>query len=332
MSSNDRRLTPKIKGGRDIRQYSWAILLGTIYLFVLLLNGLDEFIRSGFDLDFMFTPEWGYKVFRVLLSNILVFLGTFLYLVMKAMNEREEIIKKRKQVDEYADKHIDPVTFDPFFINFEQKRKIKYYKRDMETQLEKLENKAKIEDIELWDRAYKNMDENGEIIDKHLNKEFAKNKFCQRKRKMLRQLEPEFIEKHVPYMDIPYGAISKSFVTNGYNKPFTKHDEYYVETNSKKLFRDLGPKFMIMAGWLIAGESLVLDFVMADSLAIAMFNMMIKILPLLAQIYFAFSYCESYIKEKILVDFKKRLDIITLYLSHIKQNKEGVVTNAQQER
>lgn len=314
---------PKLKGKLDPRKTWRFMLLATVYIFVLLINGLDEFLRSGFAVDFMFSPEWWYRVFRVLTSNIFIFVGTLLYLLDLALRTREDIIAKKNEVKIAVDKYIDPVTFDPFYLGFERERKINYYKRAMEAKLEKLESRAKMEDLALWNKQEKNVDEHGKIIDKEIDTQFNENKFCKKKKVLLTQLTDEFIQQHINYMKVPYRPNSKSFVTNGYNKPHAMYDEYAVEPRRSKLFWDLMPKFLVMAGFLIAGESVVVEFMMADSLLASFFNMLMKITPLMLQVYFAFAYCDAYIDEKVMVDFRKRLDIITLYLASLKKGAEA---------
>ena len=320
MSSSDTVRTPRVKGSP--RKHARITLLIFIYVGILFINGLDEFLKSGFDLEFMFTSQWYSKVTRVLFSNILIFIGTFLHLLDSALQNRQDIITERGRLDAIASTRLDPVTFDPFFIKFERQRKIKFYKRAMETRLEKLENKAKLTDMELWRKQQKNYDSDGNIVDHDINDQFLNNKFCQKKQTILKQLKPEFIESHIGYMRVGYRPNSKSFVTNGYNKPSTKYDDYAIEPRSLKLLYDLGPKFLILAGALIILESIIVEFVMLDSWIVAFWNMIIKVVPLLIQIYFAWSYRDIYIKEKIMVDLKKRSDIMTLYLASI--NKKGV--------
>lgn len=323
MSSPNSTPIPKIKGGFDPRKTWRLMLLLSVYLFVLLLNGLDEFLRSGFDVNFMFTAEWWYRVFRVLTSNIFIFVGTFMYLLDLAMRTRKNITDKKKQVEDAVEKYVDPVTFDPFHLKFERTRKLNYYKRAVEARLEKLESKATMEDLTIWGKQQKNYDQDGKIIDEDLQKVFDKNKFCQKKQVILGQLEPEFIQQHIEYMKVPYRPNSKTFVTNGYNKPSAKYDEYAVEPRFSKLMWDLLPKFLIMMGFLVAAESIVVEFMMTDSLTASFFNMIIKIMPLVLQVYFAFAYCEAYIAEKIMVDFRKRIDLITLYVAGLKKGVES---------
>lgn len=311
---------PHFRYSLTFHRYWRLSLLITIYLLVLLLNGLDEFLRSGFDVNFMFTPEWWYRVFRVLFSNILIFIGTFMYLLDLAVRTYEEIAEKRKQVEIAVEKHIDPVTFDPFHIAFERKRKIKYYKKVMQNRLEKLERKAKLKSLKLWQEYH-----NEEKPTPSLRRAFLRDKYCRKKITILEQLSPEFIEEKIDLMRLNYRPNSKSFITNGYNKVSNLYDEYAVETRTAKLASDLIPKFLIMAGFLIAGESIIVEFQMADSWTAALFGMALKIVPLFIQIYMAFSYRDVYIDEKIMVDFRKRLDIITLYLASLK--KKGVESN-----
>ena len=323
MSSKTNVPVPKIKGTVDVRKMWRLVLLIIVYIFVLALNGLDEFLRSGFDTDFIGSSEWWYQVFLVLTSNIFIFVGTFLYLLDLAIRKRKEIVDRKKYINDVADQKLDPTTFDPFFLNFERDRKINFYKRSMNNRLEKLEEKASMEELELWDKQQNNFDEDGNVKDPDIDKTFHDNKYCQNKQVILKQMDEDFINKHITYMKLKYRPNSKSFVTNGYNNPSNKYDDYAVEPVYSKLGWDLIPKFIIMAGFLIATESVIVEFQMTESWVAMMSSMILKIMPLMLQIYLAFAYCEAYIDEKVMVDLRKRLDIIALYLASLKKGADS---------
>lgn len=326
MSLNETKVPHFKSGGRPYRK-GWRItILVAIYVAVLLLNGLDEFIKSGFDMNFVGTGEWWYKVFRVLVSNLLIFVGTALYLIQKAMYERQDITKRKSKLELIIDNNLDSVTFDPWYLNFERDRKINYYKKELRRRINRLDDKAKMSQIKTWTSQLKNYDENGNVIDEELYEKWLSCKYCQKKNTLYEQLDNDFIEENIDYIQVPYKPNSKSFVTDGYNNPSTKYDDYAVESKGHKLFWDLFPKFALTAGFLIAGESIVVEFGVDQSLAVAGFNMVLKIMPLALQVYMAFGYADSFIDEKIIVDLRKRENIMTKYLAAINVD-EGVETN-----
>lgn len=321
MSSNDKNFTPvpKIRGGISKVRSRWKlIMLIFVYIAVLLLNGLDEFIQTGFDFEYLGTPEWWYRVFRTLFSNLLVFLGTFTYFLDYFLRNNEKYLSLSAEVEKLVSLHMDPNTFDPFFIDFERDRKIEYYKKAIDRKQEALDHKASFQDRELWFREKENVDDEGNVKDEGLHKKFLKNKYCQKKLTLQRQSTDEFINKHINYIDIDYGALSPNFVKSGYHIN-TDKDGYAVESGTSKFFRDLRAKIGIT--FIILGllESIGIGIKeSADSVEI-FYNLAKKIIPLFIQVIMAVDYAETFVKEKHVDDLQKRKDILIRYLSETKE-------------
>jgi hypothetical protein len=285
-----------------------------------MVSGLNEFVSAGFDVDVLFTGEWWWDVFRTITTNLLVLFGTLAYFLKKAWEEEPTIRDRQKEVQALVDAHLDPITFDPFLPKFNRKRKIEAYKRAMSNKLDKLEKKyyKKSISLELWAEW-----ENTPRKTKELKDRFEADKYCQEKHLILQQLTKEYIEKNIDKIELEYKPIQKTFVANGYvSTRMSKYDDYAVESGSNKMLRDLSPRIFLMFGWLIALNSVAINAIQQETRLIGLIVFLFTMLPLIIQIFIAQDYTDKFIKEKILVDFQKRKDIMINYLAYLKEGKE----------
>jgi hypothetical protein len=320
---------PDIKVRPDMTKIPWDFWgLIILYLIALLVSGLNEFVSAGFDVDVLFTGEWWWDVFRTITTNLLVLFGTLAYFLKKAWEEEPTIRDRQKEVQALVDAHLDPITFDPFLPKFNRKRKIEAYKRAMSNKLDKLEKKyyKKSVSLELWAEW-----ENTPRKTKELKDRFETDKYCQEKHLILQQLTKEYIDKNIDKIELDYKPIQKTFVANGYvSSRMSKYDDYAVESGSNKMLRDLSPRIFLMFGWLIALNSVAINAIQQETRLIGLIVFLFTMLPLIIQIFIAQDYTDKFIKEKILVDFQKRKDIMINYLAYLKEGKEVNDGNTRQ--
>lgn len=313
---------PDIKVRPDMTKIPWDFWgLIILYLIALMVSGLNEFVSAGFDADVLFTGEWWWDVFRTITTNLLVLFGTLAYFLKKAWEEEPKIRERQKEVQALVDAHLDPITFDPFLPKFNRKRKIEAYKRAMSNKLDKLEKKyyKKSVSLELWAEW-----ENTPRKSQELKDRFEADKYCQEKHLILNQLTKEYIEKNIDKIELDYKPIQKTFVANGYvSQTMSKYDDYAVESGSNKMIRDLSPRIFLMFGWLIALNSVAINAIQQETRLIGLIVFLFTMLPLIIQIFVAQDYTDKFIKEKILVDFQKRKDIMINYLAYLKEGKEA---------
>jgi hypothetical protein len=318
---------PNIKVRPQLNRIPWDLWgLIVLYIVALLISGLNEFVSAGFDLEVLFTGEWWWDVFRTITTNMIVLFGTLAYFLKKAWEEDKNIIEKEREVKALVTAHLDPITFDPFLPEFNRKRKVEAYKRAMSNKLDKLERKyyKKQLSLELWAEWSKTDKKTKELKDR-----FDNDAYCQKKQLILNQLTPEFIQKNIDKMEIDYKPIQKTFVANGYvSKRMSQYDDYAVEAGSQKMFRDLAPKIGLTFGWLVALNSVAIEALKQETRLIGLIIFLFTMLPLIIQIFIAQDYTDKFVKEKILVDFQKRKDIMINYLAYLKEGKE--VNNARE--
>lgn len=314
MSLNkDNTPTPKLrlpntntKGGVRI------LFLVIIYVIALVIVGLGDLVASGFDVSIIGTSTWWSGVFTTLGVNALVLLGTIMHDLSKALDEDSNIKAKAKEVEQVVDSSIDPNTFDPFMVDFNINRKTRQYKKAINTKIAKLERKATSEDLEDW------------VLSQREKRE-PEREFGRKKLVLLKQLDPEFIADRIIYMDINYKPIEKSFVTNGYQSRNNDDELYKVESGAWKMIRELSPRFVITIAWLVVANSIFVEVLEDADWRVVAVKIGLKLLPIAMQIYGAKGYVKSYIQTKIMVDFRTRIEIITLYLASL--NKKVEVEN-----
>lgn len=312
---------PNIKLRPTLNRIPWDLWgLIILYIVALLISGLNEFVSAGFDVDVLFTGEWWWDVFRTITTNMIVLFGTLAYFLKKALQEDTNIQEKNKEVKALVTAHLDPITFDPFLPVFNRKRKIEAYKRAMSNKLDKLEKKyyKKQLSLELWAEWSK-----ADKKTKELKERFDNDKYCQNKQILLNQLTENYINKNIDKMEIDYRPVQKTFVANGYvSKRMDRYDDYAVEAGSEKILRDLGPKIALTFGWLVALNSVAISALEQETRLIGLLVFLFTMLPLIIQIFIAQDYTDKFVKEKILVDFQKRKDIMINYLAYLKEGKE----------
>jgi hypothetical protein len=78
---------------------------------------------------------------------------------------------------------------------------------------------------------------------------------------------------------------------------------------------------------LVALNSVAISALQQETRLIGLIIFLFTMLPLIIQIFIAQDYTDKFVKEKILVDFQKRKDIMINYLAYLKEGKE--VNNAK---
>jgi hypothetical protein len=83
---------------------------------------------------------------------------------------------------------------------------------------------------------------------------------------------------------------------------------------------DLGPKVIFTIAAVVALESIILEAADAQTIVEGIIGVFFVVTPMVLQIFVGLSYAVRYIKEKVLVDFRKRKELISLYLDETGDN------------
>ena len=322
MSSENRIKRTKINLDKRTN-VNWPLIgLIIIYIAALLISGFDQFIKAGFDFSIVGTEDWWYKVFQSIAINNLILLGTLLYLLDKMRKNDKDILDWIIKIDKAVNEQVDPNTFDPWLILFNTKRKIKLFKNAIMLKIDKIDNKVKAKSLDKWLKYNK-------LVSDELLKDEAervkikvpKNRYCKNKYNLLAQTKEEYLNDRIAYLRIGYKDIQKSFITNGYISRKGGNDPYHIENGWGKMFRDLAPRVIITIAYLLAFNTIVLDVLDSPDWKVAVVAIALKLLPMIMQVFVATSYAKQFKIEKILVDFRTRYEMITLYVASLHKPK-----------
>ncbi len=293
------------------KKWDWNLLfLILVYIIGFFWAGLGEWFRGNIDTESIGSTIWWANLFEKLAVNHLILLSTLFYKINKEMYVNPEVLEEEKKIKAAVDTTVHPTTFNPFMLVFNTERKIRRHKANVKALLDKLDDKAKLEDIEAWESGDR-----------------SKNSYCRKRYQLEKRHEDEFINKYVSTLKVDgFKQIQSTFVTNGYSsRGWRSEDDNLVpERGGSKLAYDLGPKVLIMILMITALESIILEAVMAESPIVAIIGTFFNVTPLVVQVFIGLSYAARWIKEKVLVDFRKRKEIIALYIEYKDNVKEAV--------
>jgi hypothetical protein len=245
-----------------------------------------------------------------------------MYKLQRDTESKPEVVTERNRVKAASIQYLDPVTFDPWLVGFNLTRKIRKYKMALSNKLDKLNKKARTKDLEAWVKFQKELDvwkAKSKEDQESLEAPTSKNKYVTRRLTIEVQMSDEFINERIHYMRMKYKPIKKQFVTSGYMGSRGNDDDYEVENGMLKMFKDLAPKVLITLGYLAFINSLVIELVSQPDYMVAIIAIVLKLVPIIMQIYNAISYVNSYIRDKVMVDLRTRWDIIVRYAAEIKK-------------
>lgn len=289
------------------KKFNWNLLfLIFLYVTTFMWAGLSEWVQAGFDTTILFTPTWWAQVFESVMLNHAILIGTIIYVLNEANEKHILIIKERQYLQDVVDQQVHPDTFNPYMLNFNRRRKIKKYIRNMKAKEDKLDRKAKYTDIEQWEKYKETQD-----------RTLLQSSYCHRKSNTQEQTTPEYIEKHIGNLRVKgFKEIQTTFVTCGYTARYTDNEDNLVPEGAfNKMAGDLFPRVIITIAVLTALRTIILEAVVAQDPRTAVVGTLMHIIPMVVQIFIAVSYSRRYIDEKILVDFRKRKEIIATYLA-----------------
>lgn len=311
---NNEVKSPKLNvGKRKINGLSLTLLI-LLYISVLLFIGFSEFVSAGFDPSVVGTAEWWSKTINAIAINNIILLGTIMYKLQRDVESKPEVVVERKRVNDASLRFLDPISFDPWLVDFNLKRKIRKYKTAISNKLDKLNKKVKPKDLEAWVTWNREFDEWKKTPkDEQQEAPVSKNKYVLKRLELQTQMSDEFINERIHYMRMNYKPIKKQFVTTGYMGSRNTDDDYDVESAAGKMFRDLAPKIIITIGYLAFINSLRVELMAEPNYMVAIIAIVLRLLPILVQVYNAISYVNAFIRDKVMVDFRTRWDIIVKY-------------------
>ena len=283
---------------------------------------------------FFFQSAWWYfDTGLSLVSAIFLFYAMFNYLLVRSKDIRIEHVNGENTIKQLNEKYLDPDTFEPWIdVVFNRKRKIKQHIRNTRYELKKLEIETPYAIRRRFKNHFKNVIEVPEgnllpVLYKSMSKK--EREYLDRKEELLEKLEEQYIKEYVVDTDVAnFKEIKAGFVYSGVNHEGIGQDEYSaIKTDQQRIRSTIVSKLLISLATTLSFASIltVLSVTVSqqDALWIVL-TVLMKIVPLFLQVYFAIDYNNWFMENQLLPNLKFRENIAMLYLAEMK--RQGKIT------
>lgn len=283
---------------------------------------------------FFFQSAWWYfDTGLSLVSAVFLFYAVFNYLLVRSKDIRIEHVNGENTIKQLNEKYLDPDTFEPWIdVVFNRKRKIKQHIRNTRYELKKLETETPYRIRRRFKNHFKDVIEVPEgnllpVLYKSMSKK--EREYLDRKEELLEKLEEHYIKEYVVDTDVAnFKEIKAGFVYSGVNHEGVGQDEYSaIKTDQQRIRSTIVSKLIIALAITLSFASIltVLSVTVSqqDALWIVL-TVLMKIVPLFLQVYFAIDYNNWFMENQLLPNLKFRENIAMLYLAEMK--RQGKIT------
>lgn len=283
---------------------------------------------------FFFQSAWWYfDTGLSLVSAVFLFYAMFNYLLVRSKDIRIEHVNGENTIKQLNEKYLDPDTFEPWIdVEFNRKRKIKQHIRNTRYELKKLETETPYRIRRRFKNHFKDVIEVPEgnllpVLYKPMSKK--EREYLDRKEELLEKLEEHYIKEYVVDTDVAnFKEIKAGFVYSGVNHEGVGQDEYSaIKTDQQRVRSTIVSKLLISLAITLSFASIltVLSVTVSqqDALWIVL-TVLMKIVPLFLQVYFAIDYNNWFMENQLLPNLKFRENIAMLYLAEMK--RQGKIT------
>lgn len=292
-----------------------------MYFASIMLMGLGIVVAGYFDWVKFDSQTFWFTIVTTTIASLLSFLARFL---QKGNSHKEHKTKTitsenngvRKQEEVYVDTEYtkalniistfalqDNLDLDAWIRQENRERKIDEWKNKIIDELDTHEAKQKPKDLVALMEL---KDDNAP----------TKNKWINKKRKLLEQKSDAWIEKNIDFVKIDYDYISRSLITNGCLIPKKKKGtkstkDYITKQKATKVFADVAPQYLISIGATVFFGLFTLEAVKGsvENWLTFFFKMMI--------LAFNFAkgddYADVFHREVTLNDLQFRIEMIKKY-------------------
>lgn len=282
-------------------------------------------------------PFWYITTTISLGSAIILFYSLFNYLVTLSKEKYKKFVDLSKEVDEMSEKHLDPVTFEPWmYDSFNRYRKIQQHKTNVKYNIDRLEHKVNYK-IRKQLKPYFEMlrinKEQAGVVYKTLGKlSWRAYSYLQKKERYLQLLEDDYIKEYVIDGRVKhFKYITPMFVYNGSDNEGVSVDSYsLISSNERRVVRDAGTKFL----WTVVNTFLFAILITVTAVSSyqqdpfwIIINAVSKIAPLLLQVPLAIDYSNVFMDTQLMTNLISRRSIGLLYLAEIKKGATNAQTN-----
>jgi hypothetical protein len=282
-------------------------------------------------------PFWYITTTISLGSAIILFYSLFNYLVTLSKEKYKKYVDLSKEVDEMTEKHLDPVTFEPWIHDtFNYHRKIQQHKTNVKYAMDKLENKVNYKirkKLKPYFEMLRTDKEKAAEVYKKLGKlTWFEYSYVHKKERYLQLLEDDYIKEYVIDGRVKhFKYISPMFVYNGSDNEGLSVDSYsLISSNERRVVRDAGSKIV----WTVVNTFLFAILITVTAVSSyqqdpfwIIINAVSKIAPLLLQVPLAIDYSNVFMDNQLMTNLLSRRAIGLLYLADLKKGAQYAKTD-----
>lgn len=284
---------------------------------------------------FFFESEWWWMNTGVsLMSAVFLFYAMFNYLVIKSKDEHVDHVNGEAVIRQLNEQYLDPDTFEPWVENvFNKERKKRQHIRNTKYELKELELKTPYTVRRRFKSHFKDIQDvpEGNLLPVTYVKMTKKERnYINKKEELLNRLTDEYIEEYVVDNDVKnFKEIKPGFIYSGINHEGIGQDEYStIQTDQQRIKGSMLSKILMSLSVTIAFASVltILAINVDQQNGMWLFiTILMKIVPLLLQVYFAIDYNNWFMENQLLPNLKFRENIAMLYLAEMK--RRGIFTD-----
>lgn len=292
---------------------------------------------KGYYKNYFYASSWFYlETLMNTLSVMIFYIALIQFLISKKKSNDKVFITVTGEINKIIvqDNAIPASSFEPFLDDWNNERKVKQFISNIKYKISKLERRTK---FKVRKQFFKKNEEgkmvfypNPEVLEKEFKwYQFLKKekrfrdkciKYIDKKQTWESFLTKDFIEENVVYEKVKYFRhIYPSFIYNGKNGIHKTTDEYSaIDSDSKRMRKDLFKK-IILGFSVTAAFATILSFTLFranDSWMIIVFNVVLKMLPLVLQWILGVDHSNVYMSEQLIPTQRYRLSIMSLYLAN----------------
>lgn len=283
---------------------------------------------------FFFESAWWYfDTGMSLVSAVFLFYALFNYMIVRSKDTRVEHVNGEQTIKQLNEKYLDPDTFEPWIDNvFNKRRKIEQHIRNTKYELKVLETETPFAVRRRFKNHFKDLKdvpENNLLPALYVPLTKKERKYLDNKEEILIKLQEDYINEYIVDNDVKhFKAIKPGFVYSGINHEGVGQDEYStILTDKERVRSSILSKVLISLATTLGFASVltVLAVNVSQQAPLWIFlTILMKVVPLFLQFYFAADYNNWFMENQLLPNLKFRENIAMIYLAEMK--RQGKLT------
>ena len=281
-----------------------------LYGIGLLLIGITSFISGGMGWNTFKDPLFYVENALTYAAIISVIAATMLTIIDRFKQLDTEYIESSTIIKNFARDTYVPSIFSRYCEYANSKRKRKQFIYNTKQKIYKLERKAKLEDLYLW-----NHDRERAIKENNI--------YCTRRAMLEEHLTDEWLDKNIEIVQVKFDHITASVILGGV---FSKGDnfspnDYITKHAGLIVVRDKAPVILFSFAITCLISSIIVEFAFTASDLISFFT---KLFVLCYNTFVTVRYANNYNQTVTLKDIRFRKGIVKEYNMWIEQEAEAI--------